>query len=395
MNGNRQITKNIFRLGGNDRRLALFENVYPIPQGVSYNAYLVRDEKNVLLDTVDEALAESFFPALAAALEGGTLDYVIVNHMEPDHCATLSRTLTLYPKATVVGNAKTFVMLDQFFPNMQNPRLTVKEGDTLSAGTHTFHFVMAPMVHWPEVMVTYESSEKVLFSADAFGSFGTVDGSIFADEAAFDLSEYRRYYTNIVGKYGVQVNGLLKKAEKVEISYLCPLHGRVWRKDLGRILEVYQKWASYQPEERGVAIFYASIYGHTAQAAERLAETLCEQGVTNVVVYDVSATDASYLLAEAFRFSHLVFASSTYNGGIFVKMEQFLAELKAHNLQNRTVGLMENGTWAPMSGKLMRDCLGSMKNMTVVEPMITLRSALRPEQQSEIEALAKALADTL
>lgn len=384
------ITEDLIHLGGNDRRLALFENVYPIPNGISYNSYLMKDEKNVLLDTVDGAIAEPFTASLKAALNGEPLDYVIVNHMEPDHAATLGRVLKLFPAATVVGNSKTFVMLDHFFPGTQNPRLVVKEGETLRTGKHSFRFFMAPMVHWPEVMVTYEESEKTLFSADAFGTFGAIDGGIFADEAAVDISEYRRYYTNIVGKYGVSVSSLLKKAAGLEIAYLCPLHGRIWRKDFQKILGLYADWAAYRPECEEVVIACGSVYGNTMAAAETLAAMLAARGV-KAKVYDVSVTDVSYILAEAFRCSRLVCASATYNAGIFSKMEGFLSELKAHNLQNRTVGLIENGSWAPASGKLMKEVFASMKNMQVLEPVVTLHSTCRECDLPALEALADAI----
>ena len=311
------IHEDLYWLGGSDRQLAKFENVFPIPRGVSYNAYLVLDEKTVLLDTVDKAVGERFFENLEFALAGRPLDYVVVNHMEPDHCATLGELLRRWPGAQVVANAKTVPMVSQFFDcDISNRAVVVKEGDTLCTGRHTFTFLMAPMVHWPEVMVTYDAADKVLFSADAFGTFGALNGNIFADQVDFErdwLDDARRYYTNIVGKYGAQVQSLLKRAAGMEIQMICPLHGPIWRENLEWFLEKYQRWSTYTPEDRGVAIFCGSIYGHTENAAEILAARLAERGVKNISLYDVSHTDVSYLVSEAFRCSHLVLASATYN----------------------------------------------------------------------------------
>ena len=315
------IHEDLYWLGGSDRQLAKFENVFPIPRGVSYNAYLVLDEKTVLLDTVDKAVGERFFENLEFALAGRPLDYVVVNHMEPDHCATLGELLRRWPGAQVVANAKTVPMVSQFFDcDISNRAVVVKEGDTLCTGRHTFTFLMAPMVHWPEVMVTYDAADKVLFSADAFGTFGALNGNIFADQVDFErdwLDDARRYYTNIVGKYGAQVQSLLKRAAGMEIQMICPLHGPIWRENLEWFLEKYQRWSTYTPEDRGVAIFCGSIYGHTENAAEILAARLAERGVKNIALYDVSHTDVSYLVSEAFRCSHLVLASATYNGEIY------------------------------------------------------------------------------
>ncbi len=393
------ITPDLFWLGASDRRLALFENAFPVPRGVSYNAYLVRDEKTVLLDTADMAVSERFMENLEYALDGRPLDYLVVNHMEPDHCATLGEVLRRWPGVQVVGNSKTLSMIGQFFSyDMEGRTLTVKEGDVLTTGRHTFSFYMAPMVHWPETMVTYDAADKVLFSADAFGTFGALSGNLYADELDFPhewLPDARRYYANIVGKYGAQVQALLKKAAGLEIQYLCPLHGPVWRQEIEWYVEKYQRWSTYTPEDRAVAIFCGSVYGHTENAADILACRLAERGVKNIALYDVSVTHVSHLVSEAFRCSHLVLASATYNGGIFTPMENLLLDLKAHGLQNRTVALIENGTWAPQSGRLMREIVGSMKNMTVLDDAVSLRSSVKEEQRAALEALADKLAAEL
>ena len=390
------ITTDLWYLGASDRRLDLFENVFPIPRGTSYNAYLVLDEKTVLLDTVDKAAGEQFQENLEHCLQGRPLDYVVVNHMEPDHCATLCEVLRRWPEAVVVGNAKTLAMIEQFFcVDVAGRSVTVKEGDTLNTGRHTFRFLMAAMVHWPEVMVTYDETDKILFSADAFGTFGALNGNIFADQMHFErdwLPDARRYYTNIVGKYGVQVQALLKKAAGVEIEMICPLHGPIWRKDIAWFLDKYQKWSTYTPEERAVAIFCGSVYGHTENAACILANRLAEKGVGDIALYDVSHTDVSQLVGEAFRCSHLVFASSTYNNGIFTPMENLLMDLKAHNLQNRTVALVENGSWGPQAGKLMGELLSGMKSMRVLEGTVTMKSSVKEAQREALESLADTLA---
>ena len=395
MHNTRNIQEDIIYLGANDRRLALFENHYPIPRGVSYNAYLVLDEKTVLLDTADAAVADQFFDNLAYGLNGRPLDYIIVNHMEPDHCASLGRLLEVYPQTTVICNSKTLTMIHQFFgKNIEDRVMIVKEGDTFSSGRHVFTFVMAPMVHWPEVMVTYDTTDKILFSADAFGTWGALNGNLFNDDVNFDrdwLEDARRYYTNIVGKYGPQVQALLGKAAGLEIRMICPLHGPVIRSDFGYFLDKYQKWSTYEPEEKAVMIAYGSIYGGTAAAADILANKLAERGVKNIAVYDTSATHSSYILADAFRCSHLVFASSTYNNGIFSSMEHLLHELKAHNLSNRTVALMQNGSWGPNAGKQMRELLGTMKNINILDGMVTFKSRLADEQLSNLDALADAI----
>lgn len=392
----KKIASDLVWVGANDRRLAMFEGVYSVPAGVSYNSYLLTDEKTVLFDTVDKAVSRTFFENLEHELGGRPLDYVIVHHMEPDHSATLSELLLRHPETTVVCNDKTAVMIAQFFGKdaVKNMQL-VKEGDVLSTGAHELTFYLAPMIHWPEVMMTYDKSAHTLFTADAFGVFGALNGAIFADEVDFDrdyLKEARRYYTNIVGKYGVQVQNLFKKIAGLDIQMLCPLHGFVWRRDLGYILEKYNLWSTYTPEDKGVMIAYASIYGNTENAAEILASKLRERGV-RTAMYDVSVTPASDIIAECFRWSHLVFASATYNGGIFVTMDELLRDIAAHNLQKRTVAFMENGTWAPVSVRQMAAIFAPLKNMTVLEQSVAIRSSLTEGQLAEIEALADVIAE--
>lgn len=395
MHNTRKIQEDLIYVGANDRRLALFENHYPIPRGVSYNAYVVLDEKTVLLDTADAAVSDQFFENVEYALGGRPLDYIIVNHMEPDHCASLGRLLEVYPEATIICNSKTLTMIHQFFRNNVEDRvMIIKEGDTFSSGRHVFTFVMAPMVHWPEAMVTYDVTDKILFSADAFGTWGALNGNLFNDDVNFErdwLDDARRYYTNIVGKYGPQVQALLGKAAGLEINMICPLHGPVIRSDFGFFLDKYQKWSTYEPEEKAVMIAYGSIYGGTAAAADILANKLAERGVKNITVYDTSATHSSYILADAFRCSHLVFASATYNNNIFSTMEHLLHELKAHNLSSRTVALIQNGTWGPNAGKQMRELLEGMKNMNILDGMVTIKSRLAEGQMSELDALADAI----
>lgn len=388
----RKITEALYYVGASDRKIALFENIYPVPRGVSYNSYVIVDEKTVLLDTADASVYSQFKENVEAALGGRDLDYMVINHMEPDHCALIEEITAIYPKMQIVTNAKALTMIQQFFNiNLEGKSIVVSEGDSLNIGKHTLHFVMAPMVHWPEAMVTYESSEKILFSADGFGTFGALNGNIFADEVNFDrdwLDDARRYLINIVGKYGAQVQALLKKASTLDIKMICPLHGPIWRENLGYFIEKYDIWSKYQAEEKGMLIVYASIYGNTAAAAEKLASLLAERGIKNISMYDASHTDTSQLVSEAFRYSHMVLAASTYNAGIFTPMENFLQDLKAHNYQNRTVSLIENGTWAAQSGKLMRNILNEMKEITVLGETLTIKSAMKPEQMSEMEALA-------
>ena len=388
----KKITEDMYWIGASDRRLELFENVYPIPKGVSYNSYVILDEKTVLLDTVDHSVCSQFLENLEHVLDGRTLDYIIVNHMEPDHCASLAEVVIRYPEVKFVGNAKTFTMMKQFFDfDVDNRAVVIKEGDTISTGKHTLAFAMIPMVHWPEAMVTYDAYDKVLYSADAFGTFGALNGNIFADELNFEaewLEEARRYLTNIVGKYGAQVQSALKKAAALDIEMICPLHGPVWRENLGWFIDKYQKWSTYTPEDHAVLIVYASIYGNTESAVNVLAGKISDAGEKNIAMYDVSKTDPSYILAEAFRCDRIVFACPTYNAGLFPKMETLLSELKAHNFQNRKVAVIENGTWA---GKQMKEILSSMKNMEIYDNTLTVKSSLKRDQMEELDGIVEFL----
>ena len=400
MHNVRKITEDLTWIGASDNRLALFENVYPIPDGVSYNSYLLSDEKTVLFDTVDSSVRRQFFENLRFALNGRNLDFVIIQHMEPDHCAELADLLRIYPQAKIVCNMQTKKMIGQFFElNLADEQfILIKEGDTLNTGKHTLNFVAAPMVHWPEVIMTYDSTDKILFSADAFGTFGALNGNIFADEVNFErdyLDEARRYYTNIVGKYGPQVQAVLKKASALDIKTICPLHGFIWRENLNFFIEKYAKWAAYEPEDKGVMIAYGSIYGNTYDVVAVLATKLAELGVKNIKMYDVSKTHASYIISEAFRASTIVLAAPTYNGGIFVNMENLLHDLVAHNLQNRNFALIDNGTWAAMAGKQMKDLLASLKNCTFIETQVSIKSAVKEEQNAQLDELAAAIKATL
>ncbi len=394
----RKVTDDLYWIGANDRRLALFEGVYKIPMGVSYNSYVLLDEKTVVLDTVDASASRQYLENLDHVLGGRKLDYVIVQHMEMDHAATLGELVYHHPEVTIVCNEKVAAMMEQFFDFDVRSRLhLVAEGDMFSTGRHTFTFVAAPMVHWPEVMVTYDVGEKILFSADAFGTFGALNGALFADEVDFFrdyLDEARRYYTNIVGKYGPQVQAVLKKAAGIEIKMVCPLHGFVWRKKFNQFLEKYIQWATYTPEETGVVIAYASVYGNTANTADILAAKLRERGI-KVEVYDASYTAADEILAAAFRYSHLVFASTTYNAGIYIAMENLLHDIVNHNLQDRTIALIENGSWAPASGGQMRELLAQLPGTKFIDQTVTVRSSLKERQLSEIDAMVDAIAATI
>ena len=396
MHSTRKVKDDLIYVGGSDRRLSRFENLFPIPKGVSYNSYVLLDEKTVLFDTADESISRQYIENVVHALDGRPLDYMVVQHMEPDHCAMIDDMLRRYPEAKMVCSAKAVGMFAQFYGTDVAARaLVVKEGDKLSTGAHTLHFVMAPMVHWPEVMVTYDEKDKILFSADAFGTFGALAGNIFDDEITFDttwVNDARRYYTNIVGKYGVQVQALLKKASSLDIEMICPLHGPIWRKDLGLLIDKYQKWSTYTPEDKTVMIAYATMYGNTENAANVLAGMLADKGVKNIAMYDVSETDVSELVAESFRCSHLVLAAPTYNSGIQPKMEAYLSDIKALGLQNRTVAVIDNGTWAATAGKQMIGMLEGMKNMTILESPISIKSALAENQLGALEALADELA---
>jgi flavorubredoxin/flavin reductase (DIM6/NTAB) family NADH-FMN oxidoreductase RutF/rubredoxin len=390
MHCTRKISDDLVWIGASDRKLSLFEAVYPVPDGVSYNSYLLSDDKTVLFDTVDKAVSAQFFENLAYELGDRKLDYVIVQHMEPDHSATLWELLIAYPDAKIVTSAKALAMISQFFSALPAERvITVKEGDTLETGRHSLSFVAAPMVHWPEVIMTYDAADKVLFTADAFGTFGALDGAIFADEVDFGkdhLDEARRYYCNIVGKYGTQVQTVLKKAAGLDIKMLCPLHGFVWRRELDTIIGKYDHWSKYEPEEKGVLIAYTSVYGNTQSAAELAAAKLREKGIT-VKMYDASMTHTSYVVAEAFRFSHIIFATTTYNNGIFIKMEELLHDLVAHNFCNKTVGIIENGSWAPAAGKLIRAMLEPCKDIRILDEQVTLKSSMKPENEAVMDAM--------
>lgn len=391
----RKIANDIYYLGANDRRIELFENVYPVKNGMSYNNYLIDDEKTCLMDGIDSSVSRQFLENLKKVLNGKKLDYMVVQHMEPDHCSVIPDLFALYPDMKIVASAQAFKMMENFYHiDTKERSIVIKEGDTLTLGKHTLHFVSAPMVHWPEVMMSYESTSGILFSADAFGSFGAMSGNIFADEVDWERDwkdEARRYYVNIVGKYGPQTQTVLKKAAALDIQMICPLHAHIWRKDFSTILNCYQKWSSYEPECDSVAIFYGSIYGNTENAAEILAMKLAEKGVRNVLVFDTSKTDTSELVSRAFQYSTLVFASATYNAEIFDSMQVFLTELKNHNLSNRTIGLIENGSWAPMAANKMKAQIASMKNMTIVEPIIKINSGVSLENVEQLDALANAL----
>ena len=399
MQNTRKVTDDIVWVGCNDRRLTLFENLFPIPRGVSYNSYLVMDEKVTLLDTVDVCALQQFMENIDYVLDGKEIDYLIVQHMEPDHGAGIQEMMRRFPNMKIVANAKTIQMIGQFFDLPQEDRVVlVKEGDTLTTGTHTFRFVMAPMVHWPEVMVTYEESEKVLFSADAFGTFGALNGNIFSDELEFDkewLADTRRYYANIVGKYGMQTQALLKKAAGLDIQLICSLHGPIWRENLFYIIDKYDKWSKYEPEDKEVVMIYGSVYGHTEQAVDALAGKLAEKGIRHIAVYDVSKTHVSELIAEIFRASHIVIACATYNGGIYPPMENLLNDMKALSVQKRTVALMDNGTWAPTAGKQMVKKLEEMKEMELLTQQLSIKSVLKNDREAELDAFAQQIIDAM
>ncbi len=394
----RKIFEDLYWVGADDHRLALFENIHPIPRGVSYNSYLLLDEKTVLFDTADWAVGRQFLENVQYVLNGRPLDYMVINHMEPDHGASIEEIILRYPDVKIISTEKAFMLMRQFGFPIDGRTETVQEGDTRTFGSHTVTFVEAPMVHWPEAMVTYDVTNGVLFSADAFGSFGALDGKLFNDEVNFDrdwIDDARRYYTNIVGKYGPHVQALLKKAAGIDIKVICPLHGPVWRNDFAYLLDKYDKWSRYEPEEKGVMIVYASMYGNTECAARILATKLVEKGLTNVSVYDVSNTHVSQLISETFRLSHVVLASVTYNLGIYPLMHNYLMDMKALNLQKRTFGIMENGSWACKSGTKMQEFLEGMKQMDVLDAKVTLSSALRDENLAEMDAFAEAVLESV
>lgn len=394
----RKVTEDLFWVGANEHRLSLFENIHPISRGVSYNSYLLLDKKTVLFDTVDWAVCRQFLENVEAVLAGRKLDYMVINHMEPDHAASIEEILLRYPEVKVISTEKAFMLMHQFGFDVEDRKEVVKEGDTKSFGKHNVVFVSAPMVHWPEAMVTFDTTNGVLFAADAFGSFGALDGKLFNDEVNFDrdwIDDARRYYTNIVGKYGPHVQALLKKAATIDIKIICPLHGPVWRSNLGYFIDKYDKWSRYEPEEKGVMIVYASMYGNTEAAATVLASKLVEKGMSNVVMYDVSNTHVSQLISETFKYSHIVLASVTYNLGIYPMMHNYLMDMKALNVQNRTVAIVENGSWACKSGDLMKEFLDGMKQMTVINERLTMVSSLGEEKQDEMDMLVDSILDSM
>ncbi|MCI6691459.1 MULTISPECIES: FprA family A-type flavoprotein [unclassified Clostridium] len=394
----RKVTEDLYWVGGNDRRLALFENIHPIPRGVSYNSYLLLDKKTVLFDTVDWSISRQFLENIEAVLKGRKLDYLIINHMEPDHAASIEEIIIRYPDVKVVATEKAFLLMRQFGFAIDGREIEVKEGDSMSFGKHEIKFFTAPMVHWPEVMVSFDTKDGVLFSADAFGSFGALDGKLFNDEVNFDrdwIEDARRYYTNIVGKYGPHVQALLKKASTLDIKIVCPLHGPVWRSDLGYFIDKHDKWSRYEPEEKAVMIVYASMYGNTESAANALATKFVEKGVTNVVMYDVSNTHVSTLIAETFRVSHIVLASVTYNLGIYPLMHNYLMDMKALNVQNRTFALIENGSWATQSGKLMAQCLEGLKNIELIDDKLSLVSSMKEDNAVDMDALVDSVIESM
>ncbi len=378
-----EISNDILYIGVDDTDIDLFESQYPVPDGVSYNSYVILDEKVVVMDTVDARATDAWLANLKAALNGRMIDYLVISHLEPDHAANIGRLAEMYPDMKLIGNQKTFTMLPQFFhADTTDRQVVVTEGETLSIGKHTLQFFMAPMVHWPEVMVTYEQSEKILFSADGFGKFGALANDDITDWAC----EARRYYFNIVGKYGTSVQALLKKAATLDIATICPLHGPVLKENLGYYINLYDTWSSYRAEKSGIVVAYASIHGNTAAAAKKLAEMI-EQTGTKVELCDVTRTMVSELIESAFEYDRMILAAATYDGGIFSPMEDFLHHLQAKGFKNRTIGLMENGSWAPVAAKKMREILDTMQNITVAEPVITIKSTMNDAVIAQMEAL--------
>ena len=387
-----KIKDDIYWIGGDDRTASIFEGSFPLPEGVSYNSYIILDEKTCLLDTCDISISSKFWKNLRHALNGRQLDYLVINHMEPDHGAAIIQVLDTYPDVTVVGNSKTFDMLDNFYQIQPKNKLEVKEYDELCLGKHTLRFVFAVMIHWPEVMFTYDIKDKILFSADAFGTFKTLSGALYSDEVDFDrdyLDEARRYYANIVGKYGSKVQSVFNKLENVPIDMICPLHGPIWRNEnIGYIMEKYFLWSTYEPEEKGVVIGYSSMYGNTAAAVDKLAMLLKAKGVENITMYDVTRVHPSYVVGDAFRFSNIVLAAPTYNNNLHPTMSAVLEEMEIMAVQNRRYSVIGNGSWVPQAPKILEDRLAAMKNMTKVGETLTIKSSLRPEQLAELDKLA-------
>lgn len=396
----RKINEDLYWVGSEDRRLALFENLFPIPRGIAYNSYLIKDEKNVLIDTVDYSVGRQFLENVKYVLNGENLDYLIINHMEPDHCSLIEELVFKYPEMKIICNIQTIKMLKQFYNfDVDDKVEIIKEGQTFKTGKHEFQFIMAPMVHWPEVMVTYDKTDKVLFSADAFGSFGALNGNLFNDDIDFDkewLSDARRYYTNIVGRYGPQVQNLLKKASDIEINMICPLHGVIWRNNLEYIIDKYDKWSKYEPEENGVLIIYSSVYGNTENVVNTLSNYLGENGIKDIAVYDSSNTDVSYLVAESFKYSNIVIAATTYNLGLFPAIEHYLLDIKRQNLQNRTISIIENSTWvAGIVTKEVNKILAEMKNMQILEKTFSIKSSAKNDEYEYIKYIGDEIINSL
>ncbi len=382
---NTTVTDSIIYVGADDTTLDLFESQYVIPEGVSYNSYVILDDEITIMDTVDKRATEEWFANVEKALGDKKPSYLVVSHLEPDHAANIQKAAEKYPDMKIIGNAKTFSMMPQFFEmDLTDRSVVVKEGDTISIGTHTLQFFMAPMVHWPEVMVTYEQSEKILFSADGFGKFGALSLTENEDWAC----EARRYYFNIVGKYGAQVQALLKKAATLDIAMICPLHGPILKEDLGYYIGKYNTWSSYEPEDKGVLVAYASIHGNTAEAAKKLGTILEQKGAEKVIVSDLSREDMAEIIEDAFRYNKIIVAAATYDGGLFPVMEDFLSHLKSKNFQKRVVGIMENGSWAPMAGKQMRAVFEGMKEITICDQVVTIKSTMKDSTIADMEKLA-------
>ncbi len=399
MHISQHIKDGIHWVGASDRRLALFENMFPLPNGVAYNSYLIMDEKTALIDSVDTSIMQVFFDNIAHVLKGRTIDYLVINHMEPDHCASIDELVRRFPDMKIVGNSKTFQMIRQFYDfDIELRTYEVKDGDTLCLGEHTLKFCFTPMVHWPEVMMTYDETSRALFSADAFGTFGALSGNLFNDEMDFDgffMDEARRYYTNIVGRYGMQVQQALRKVSAHNIGMICPLHGPIWRSDISRFIEKYNIWSRYEPEKTGVLIAYASMYGNTENATSVIAGRLSERGVQDMRMYDVSKTHPSYIIADAFKYSHMVLASPTYNNGLYFGMETLLREMAVLNLRGRKVALVGNGSWAPVAHKEMEKLVGEMKDMELLAEPLVIKSSLKVAQMEELMALADAVANSV
>ena len=394
-----RIRDDIFWIGGDDRTAGLFEGSFPIPEGVSYNSYVILDEKTCLLDTCDASIASKFWKNLRNVMNGRPLDYLVINHMEPDHGAAIIQVIETYPDVTVVGNNKTFDMLHNFYQLDPKNKIEVKDGDELVLGKHTLKFIFAVMVHWPEVMFTYDIQEKILFSADAFGTFKTLSGALYSDEVDFDkdyLCEARRYYANIVGKYGSKVQSVFGKLEGLPIEMICPLHGPIWRGDnIGYIMEKYVLWSLYEPEEKGVVIAYTSMYGNTESVVEKLAIMLKERGVEKINVYDVTRTHPSYVVGDAFRFTNIVLASPTYNNHLHPTMSAVLEDMEIMTVQNRYYSVIGNGSWAPQAHKVIEERVSSLKNMTKVGESLVIKSSMKPEQMAELEQLADEIAASM